>query len=104
MSDDAVEPQAGHRELVARIEKFLRGLERADKPPSRGETYSVVSALAFLQGGKFEEGHGAMDKAERDSPLPSEASDVIESNRDFTTAQLRKAFQDVMGSNNSDPQ
>jgi len=98
MSDDPVERQAGHSELVARIERFVKELERANKPPSRGGTYSVVSALAFLQSGKFEDGHGAMDKAERDIPLPPEASDVAESNEDFTTAQLRAAFRDVMGS------
>lgn len=96
MSDDSAEPQAGHGELVARIESFVRGLERANKSPSRGATYNVVSALAFLQNGKFEDGHGAMDKAERDSPLPPEASEVAESSQDFTTAQLRAAFHDIM--------
>ncbi len=97
MSDHSAEPQAGHGELVARIESFVKSLERANKSPSQGETYNVVSALAFLQSGKYEDGHGAMDKAERGSPLPPEASDVAESSQDFTTAQLRAAFQGIMG-------
>lgn len=95
------EAQAGHGELVARVESFIKGLERAHKSPSRGQTYSVVSALAFLQNGKFELGHSAMDKAERDSPLPPESSDVAEIDQDFTTAQLRGAFLDVMGTKSS---
>lgn len=98
MSDDAVESQDGHGDLVARIERFVKELERTNGSPSRAQTYSVVSALAFLQRGKFEEGHGAMDKAERDSPLPPEASEVEEIGQDFTTAQLRGAFRDVMDS------
>ena len=82
------------RDLANRMDQFLMKLERADQAPTRGETYDFVTALSCFARGEFEKGHGAIDKAERDAAQPPEASDLAESDHDFTAAQLRGAFRD----------
>lgn len=75
--------------LADRIQGFVNGLERAGQAPSRGVTFHIVTALACLNDGDYGEGHGAMQKAETDAPLPHEAAGLPEAQQDYSLDQLR---------------
>ena len=82
--------------LAQRIDRFVKGLERARRSPNRRESYHVIAALQSLQDGQYEAGETAMANAERVAPLPPEAALRPESDQPVTAAELRTALDAIM--------
>ena len=57
---------AAQRNLARRIERFLDGIERADRRPDRWEVHHVLNALGLMTLGDFHEGEHSMMLAERE--------------------------------------
>jgi len=56
---------AAQRNLARRIERFLDGIEGADRGPDKWEVHHVLNALGLMILGDFHEGEHAMMLAER---------------------------------------
>ena len=85
--------------LAQRIDRFIKGLERARRAPNRRESYHVVEALRCLHDGRYEEGRLAMISAERVAPLPAEAANLVKSNEPESVPELRAALDAILASN-----
>ena len=85
--------------LAQRIDRFIKGLERARRAPNRRESYYVVEALRCLHGGRYEEGRLAMINAERVAPLPAEAANLVKSNEPESVPELRAALDAILAGN-----
>jgi hypothetical protein len=59
---------AAQRNLARRIERFLDGIEGADRGPDKWEVHHVLNALGLMTLGDFHEGEHAMMLAEREPP------------------------------------
>jgi hypothetical protein len=93
MSDfDSSEKQS----LAQRIDRFIKGLERAKRAPNRRESHHIVAALRCLHDGRYEEGRLAMINAERVAPLPPEAANLIKSNELESVPELRAALDAIL--------
>ena len=96
MSDfDSSEKQG----LAQRIDRFIKGLERAKRAPNRRESHHVVAALRCLHDGRYEEGQVAMINAERVAPLPPEAANLVNSNEPESVHELRAALDAIVAGN-----
>lgn len=96
MSDDETASAAGQFALAQRIDRFVKGLERARRSPNRRESYHVIAALQSLQAGQYAAGETAMANAERVAPLPPEAATRPESDQPVAAAELRTALDAIM--------
>jgi hypothetical protein len=101
MSDDTVggadERDPGERlALARRIDRFVRGLERAKRPPNRREGFHILQALRCLRDGAPAAGLAAIADAERVAPLPADAAALPETNHPVMAAQLREALDAIM--------
>ena len=83
--------------LAQRIDRFIKGLERAKRAPNRRESYHVVAALRCLHDRRYEEGRLAMINAERVAPLPPEAVNLLKSNEPEPVHELRAALDAILG-------
>jgi hypothetical protein len=92
MNDDSL---AAHNALAQRIDRFVRGLERARRAPNRRESYHVVEALRCLRDGRHEAGQAAMSDAERVAPLPPEAANLPQNNQPVAVSELRQALDAI---------
>lgn len=95
MSDGMAAGPAERHGLAQRIDRFVRGLERARRAPNRRESHHVIAALRCLQDGFYEAGQAAMADAERVAPLPPEAAARPESDRPVAVADLRAALDAI---------
>src|SRR5436190_20938500 len=77
------------RNVAQRIERFLNGLERADRPPNRRELYHLWEALQKLEAGQYPEGEDAMLKAERIAPIPEAGSPAVPESDPVSIQELR---------------
>lgn len=96
MSDDITAGADGRHALVRRIDRFVKGLERARRTPNRRESHHAIEALRCLQDGRYEEGQTAMANAERVAPLPPEAAALLESNQPAGVRELRAALDAIL--------
>jgi hypothetical protein len=96
MSDGIAAGSAEQYALAQRIDRFVKGLERARRAPNRRESYHVVVALRRLQDGLYEAGQAAMAHAEHVAPLPPEAAARPESDRTVAVADLRAMLDAIM--------
>jgi hypothetical protein len=96
MSDDTTADAAGQFALAQRIDRFVKGLERARRSPNRRESYHVIAALQCLQDGQYAAGETAMANAERVAPLPPEAATRLESDQTVAAAELRTTLDAIM--------
>ena len=95
MNDDiAAGPKERHA-LAQRIDRFVKGLERARRAPNRRESYHVIAALRCLGDCQYEVGQAAMGNAERVAPLPPEAAIRPESDQPVTVSELRAALDAI---------
>ncbi len=92
MSDGIAAGAAERHALAHRIDRFVKGLERARRAPNRRESYHVIAALRCLQDGRYEMGQAAMADAERVAPLPPEAAARPESDQPVAVTELRTAL------------
>jgi hypothetical protein len=92
MSDGIAVGSPERHALAQRIDRFVKGLERARRAPNRRESYHVVAALRCLQDGLYDAGQAAMTHAEQVAPLPPEAAARLESDRTVSVADLRAAL------------
>jgi hypothetical protein len=95
MSDGMAAGTPERHALTQRIDRFVRGLERARRAPNRRESYHVITALRCLQDGLYEAGQAAMGHAEQVAPLPPEAAVRLESDRPVAVADLRAALEAI---------
>ncbi len=89
---------AAQRNLARRIERFLGGIEGADRGPDRWEVHHVLNALGLMTLGDFHEGEHAMLLAERE---PSQrgghhAEAVDASTETATLKQLRERLAQAL--------
>jgi hypothetical protein len=96
MSDESPIPEAARHALALRIDRFLRGLERARRQPNRRESYHLVEALGLLREAKYADGDAAMTRAERVAPLPDAAARQFGQNEPTSTAQLSATLDAIM--------
>ena len=85
--------------LAQRIDRFIKGLERAKRAPNRRESHHVVEALRCLHDGRYEEGRLAMINAERVAPLPPEEANLVRSNEPESVPELRAALDAILAGN-----
>ena len=89
---------AAQRNLARRIERFLDGIEGADRGPDRWEVHHVLNALGLMTLGDFHEGEHAMLLAERE---PSQrgghhAEAATASTETATLPQLRERLAQAL--------
>ena len=96
MNDGIAAGSPERHALAQRIDRFVRGLERARRAPNRRESYHVIAALRCLGDGQYEIGQAAMGNAERVAPLPPEAAIRPESDHPVTVSELRAALEGLM--------
>jgi hypothetical protein len=96
MSDSATGDSSERQALAHRIDRFIRGLERAKRAPNRRESHHIVAALRCLHDGRYAEGRLAMNNAERVAPLPPEAASLLESNEPESAHELRAALDVIL--------
>jgi hypothetical protein len=96
MSDSATGDSSEKQALAHRIDRFIKGLERARRAPNRRESYHVVAALRCLHDGRYADGRLAMVNAERVAPLPPEAANRLESNEPESVHELRAALDIIL--------
>jgi hypothetical protein len=96
MSDGIAAASTEQHALAQRIDRFVRGLERAKRSPNRRESYHVIVALRCLQDGQHEAGQAAMGNAERVAPLPPEAASRPESDQPVAVTELRVALDSIV--------
>jgi len=95
MSDGMAADSPERHDLAQRIDRFVKGLERAKRAPNRRESYHVIVALRCLQDGQSELGQAAMANAERVAPLPPEAANRPESDQPVSVSELRTALDAI---------
>ena len=95
MNDGNAAGSPERQALAQRIDRFVRGLERARRAPNRRESYHVIAALRSLGSGQYEVGQAAMGNAERVAPLPPEAAIRPESDQPVTVSELRAALDAI---------
>jgi hypothetical protein len=96
MNDESPIPEAARHALALRIDRFLRGLERAKRQPNRRESYHVVEALDRLKEARYADGDAAMTRAERVAPLPETAARQFGQHEPVATAQLSATLDAIM--------
>ena len=96
MSDGIATGSAERHALAQRIDRFVRGLERARRSPNRRESYHVIVALRCLQDDLHEAGQAAMANAERVAPLPPEAANRPESDQPVAVSELRATLDAIV--------
>ena len=96
MNDESPMPDAARHALALRIDRFLRGLERAKRQPNRRESYHVAEALDMLREARYADGDAAMTRAERVAPLPEAAARQFGQHEPISTAQLGATLNAVM--------
>ena len=96
MNDESPMPEAARHALALRVDRFLRGLERAKRQPNRRESYHVVEALDMLREARYADGDAAMTRAERVAPLPDAAARQFGQHEPVPTAQLSATLNAVM--------
>jgi hypothetical protein len=96
MSDESPKPEDARHALALRIDRFLRGLERAKRQPNRRESYHVVEALDLLKEARYADGNAAMTRAERVAPLPETAARQFGRHEPVPTAQLSATLDAIM--------
>ena len=85
-----------HPDVVLRIGRFLRGLERARRQPNRREAYHLRLALEHLRTAHYADSDEAMKDAERCAPLPAQVATLITTNEPVTLVQLQKQLEEVL--------
>lgn len=96
MNDESPIPDGARHALALRIDRFLRGLERARRQPNRRESYHVVEALDLLREARYADGDAALTRAERVAPLPEAAARQFGQHEPATTAQLSATLDAIM--------
>lgn len=96
MSDESPIPEPARHALALRIDRFLRGLERAKRQPNRRESYHLVAALDLLREARYADGDAAMTRAERVAPLPDAAARQFGRHEPASTAQLSATLDAIM--------
>jgi hypothetical protein len=96
MSDDITADPEGRQALAQRIDRFVKGLERARRSPNRRESHHLVEALRCLQDGRHEAGQTAMANAERVAPLPPEAAALVATNQPVGVRELRAGLDALL--------
>jgi hypothetical protein len=77
------------RNVAQRVERLLKVVERAHRPPSRREIFYVIDALELMKVGQYPEAEEAMLRAERALPVPADAVHRLDTNPTTTVEQLR---------------
>ena len=80
------------RNVSQRIERLLKVVERAHRPPSRREIFHVRNALELMKVGQYPEAEEAMLKAERAFPVTAEEGHALDTNQ-TTTVELPRAVR-----------
>ena len=96
MNEESPIPETARHTLALRVDRFLRGLERARRQPNRRESYHVVEALDLLREAKYADGDAAMTRAERVAPLPDAAARQFGQHEPASTAQLAATLDAIM--------
>jgi hypothetical protein len=83
---------AAQRNLARRVERFLDGIDGANRGPDQWEVHHVLNALGLMTLGDFHEGEHAMMLAEREAPQRSghHAAAAAASTEAATLTQLRE--------------
>jgi hypothetical protein len=76
------------QDLVRRIERLVKALERMRRQPNRREAYHALVALECLDGEHYEEGERAMGRAEQVTALPPAVATLPGIHETMTTQQL----------------
>jgi hypothetical protein len=96
MNNESPIPEAARQALALRIDRFLRGLDRARRQPNRRESYHVAEALDLLKEARYADGDAAMTRAERVAPLPEAAARQFGQHEPVATAQLSATLDVIM--------
>ncbi|CAN5546085.1 hypothetical protein BH10PSE6_BH10PSE6_04630 [soil metagenome] len=82
--------------VAQRIERLLKIIERAHRPPSRREIFHVGDALELMKVGRYPEAQEAMLKAERALPVPPDAAHRLDTNPTTTVERLRAQLAEAL--------
>jgi hypothetical protein len=96
MTQNSTARATARRNVADRVDRFLKGLERAKRQPNRRELFWLREALANLQEGQYPAGEEAMDKAERALPVPEHSVSDLGTNAGATVEQLRAQLDRIM--------
>ncbi len=89
---DQLEGHPTSAAVARRISRFLAGLERARREPTRRESYYLRVALEMLEADRVGEAQEAVIKAELAAPLPAHVASLVQTNELGTIQQLRTAL------------
>jgi hypothetical protein len=84
------------RNVADRFDRFLDGLQRAQRQPNRRELFWLRQALVSLDNADYPEGEDAMDKAERALAIPEQAANDPSTNANATLEQLRSQLDQIL--------
>jgi hypothetical protein len=84
------------RRVAQRIDRFLRGLQRARRQPNRREGYHLRDALEHLAGGQVEACEASVLRAERMEPLPASVAALLATNETITVAELASQLDRII--------
>ena len=87
---------ATRRNVAQRIERLLKVVERAHRPPSRREIFHIGNALDLMKVGHYPEAEEAMLKAERALPVSVDEAHRLDTNPTTTVEQLRAQLAKVL--------
>ena len=80
--------ETARQDLVRRIQRFMKALERMRRQPNRREAYHTLVALECLAAGHHDEGEAAMSRAEQVAALPPAVAALPGIHETMTTQQL----------------
>jgi hypothetical protein len=69
--EEAMSMETARQDLVRRIQRFVRALERNKRQPNRREAYYALVAMECLEAGDHEQGEQRMRNAEQVAALPT---------------------------------
>jgi hypothetical protein len=84
------------RNVVDRIDRFLRGLESLQRQPTRIELFWLRRALVHLREEQYREGEDAMNRAERAVAVPEHAADDSNVSSNTPAESLRSEFVQIV--------
>jgi hypothetical protein len=96
MADSVPEDPTPRHRVAQRIDRLLRGLQRAQRQPNRREGFHLRDALERLAAGQIEECEAAVLRAERVEPLPAGVANLLAANQPITITELVGQLDRIM--------
>jgi hypothetical protein len=96
MTLNPVARATARRNVADRFDRFLNGLQQAQRQPNRRELYWLRQALVSLQEADYPSGEDGIDKAERLLAIPEHAANDPDINTGATVDELREQLDRIM--------